>query len=124
MAAAGAEIGVAQAEAFRQYRGHPYPQDNCCFNWWGRQAVRRVIDDLGDGASQVAAVDDPVDEAVLAEEFARLKAAGQLNPDGLLDHAGAGEPDQGLGLGQDEVAQRGEAGRDAAHGGVSEDADV
>ena len=24
----GAEIGVAQAEAFRQYRGHPYPQDN------------------------------------------------------------------------------------------------
>jgi N-acetylglucosamine malate deacetylase 1 len=27
-AARGAEIGVAQAEAFRQYRGHPYPQDN------------------------------------------------------------------------------------------------
>jgi LmbE family N-acetylglucosaminyl deacetylase len=26
--AAGAEIGVAQAEAFRQYRGHPYPEDN------------------------------------------------------------------------------------------------
>ena len=26
--AVGAEIGVAQAEAFRQYRGHPYPQDN------------------------------------------------------------------------------------------------
>ncbi len=24
----GAEIGVAQAEAFRQYRGHPYPQAN------------------------------------------------------------------------------------------------
>jgi LmbE family N-acetylglucosaminyl deacetylase len=24
----GLEIGVAQAEAFRQYRGHPYPQDN------------------------------------------------------------------------------------------------
>jgi LmbE family N-acetylglucosaminyl deacetylase len=27
-AACGAEIGVAQAEGFRQYRGHPYPQDN------------------------------------------------------------------------------------------------
>jgi N-acetylglucosamine malate deacetylase 1 len=26
--AVGAEIGVKQAEAFRQYRGHPYPQDN------------------------------------------------------------------------------------------------
>ena len=24
----GGEIGVAYAEAFRQYRGHPYPQDN------------------------------------------------------------------------------------------------
>ena len=24
----GAEIGVAQAEAFRQYLGHPYPHDN------------------------------------------------------------------------------------------------
>jgi len=24
----GAEIGAAQAEAFRQYRGHPYPHDN------------------------------------------------------------------------------------------------
>jgi N-acetylglucosamine malate deacetylase 1 len=24
----GVEIGVEQAEAFRQYRGHPYPQDN------------------------------------------------------------------------------------------------
>jgi LmbE family N-acetylglucosaminyl deacetylase len=24
----GTEIGVAQGEAFRQYRGHPYPQDN------------------------------------------------------------------------------------------------
>jgi hypothetical protein len=24
----GAEIGVDKAEAFRQYKGHPYPQDN------------------------------------------------------------------------------------------------
>jgi LmbE family N-acetylglucosaminyl deacetylase len=24
----GAEVGVARAEGFRQYRGHPYPQDN------------------------------------------------------------------------------------------------
>jgi LmbE family N-acetylglucosaminyl deacetylase len=27
-ASRGAEIGVAQAEGFRQYRGHPYPQNN------------------------------------------------------------------------------------------------
>jgi hypothetical protein len=24
----GAEIGVAHAEAFRQYKGHPYPRNN------------------------------------------------------------------------------------------------
>ena len=35
-----------------------------------------VIDDLSDRASQVAAMDDPVDEAVLAEELARLESAG------------------------------------------------
>jgi hypothetical protein len=27
-ASRGAEIGVAFAEAFRHYRGHPYPSDN------------------------------------------------------------------------------------------------
>jgi LmbE family N-acetylglucosaminyl deacetylase len=27
-ATVGTSVGVAQAEAFRQYRGHPYPQDN------------------------------------------------------------------------------------------------
>ena len=49
----GAEIGVAQAEAFRQYRGHPYPQDNLLLQTaragWPGQAGRewpagRVID--------------------------------------------------------------------------------
>jgi LmbE family N-acetylglucosaminyl deacetylase len=33
---AGAEIGVAQAEAFRQYRGHPYPQDNLLIHLLGQ----------------------------------------------------------------------------------------
>ena len=58
------------------------------------------------------------------QEFAGLKAAGKLNADGLLDDARAGEPDQGLGLGQDEVAQRGETGRDAPHGRMGEHAQV
>ena len=43
----GAEIGVAFAEAFRQYRGHPYPQDNLLLQLLGQhgrgQAVRRAI---------------------------------------------------------------------------------
>ena len=56
---------------------------------------------------------DPVDEAVLAQELARLKAARKLNADSLFDDSGTGKSDQGLGLGQDEVTQRREAGRDA-----------
>jgi hypothetical protein len=32
----GSEIGVAQAEAFRQYRGHPYPQDNLLLELLGQ----------------------------------------------------------------------------------------
>ncbi len=32
----GAEIGVAYAEAFRQYRGHPYPQDNLLLELLGQ----------------------------------------------------------------------------------------
>jgi LmbE family N-acetylglucosaminyl deacetylase len=34
--ARGGEIGVAQAEAFRQYRGHPYPQDNLLLQLLGQ----------------------------------------------------------------------------------------
>ena len=37
-ASRGAEIGVAQAEAFRQYRGHPYPQDNLLLDCSSRTA--------------------------------------------------------------------------------------
>jgi N-acetylglucosamine malate deacetylase 1 len=32
----GGEIGVAQAEGFRQYRGHPYPQDNLLLQLLGQ----------------------------------------------------------------------------------------
>jgi len=32
----GAEVGVAQAEAFRQYLGHPYPQDNLLLSLVGQ----------------------------------------------------------------------------------------
>jgi len=32
----GEQIGVAQAESFRQYRGHPYPQDNLLLQLLGQ----------------------------------------------------------------------------------------
>jgi hypothetical protein len=39
----GAEIGVAQAEAFRQYRGHPYPADNLLLKLIGQDGRGRTI---------------------------------------------------------------------------------
>jgi LmbE family N-acetylglucosaminyl deacetylase len=35
----GAEIGVDQAEAFRQYRGHPYPHDNILLSAIGQDGT-------------------------------------------------------------------------------------
>ena len=58
---------------------------------------------------------------MLEQEFTRLKALGKLQPDGGLDRPGAGETDEGLGLGEDEVSQGGKARRDATHRGVGQD---
>jgi len=37
----GKEIGVEKAEAFRQYKGHPYPQDNLLFKLIGQDGRGR-----------------------------------------------------------------------------------
>src|SRR5690242_16387330 len=50
----------------------------------------RIIDELRDRALQVAPVHDPVDEAVLEQEFAGLEAVGELDAEVLLDHPRAG----------------------------------
>src|SRR5262249_58313626 len=97
-----------------------------CWRWGIRRAepsVRDVVEQLRDRAAQVAAVDDPVDEAVVEQELAALEPLGEADAHGLGDHLGAGEADQGLGLGQDDVPERREAGGDAPHRGVREDAD-
>jgi LmbE family N-acetylglucosaminyl deacetylase len=39
----GSLIGVAQAEAFRQYRGHPYPQDNLLIQLLGQDGNGRPV---------------------------------------------------------------------------------
>jgi N-acetylglucosamine malate deacetylase 1 len=39
----GAEIGVTSAEAFRQYRGHPYPQDNLLLALIGQDGAGRSV---------------------------------------------------------------------------------
>ena len=74
------------------------------------RAGHGVVDQLGDHAAQVAAVHDSIDETALAQELACLKPGGELHANGLFDDARAGETNQGLGLGQDEVAEPGETG--------------
>ena len=68
--------------------------------------------------------DDLVDHALLDQEFRALEARRQGLADGLLDHPGAGEADQGAGLGQVHVAQHGVGGGDAAGGRVGEHHDI
>jgi LmbE family N-acetylglucosaminyl deacetylase len=42
-ASRGAQIGVAHAEGFRQYRGHPYPQDNILLRLLGQDGPGREV---------------------------------------------------------------------------------
>jgi LmbE family N-acetylglucosaminyl deacetylase len=46
----GGEIGVAQAEAFRQYRGHPYPHDNRLLAAIGQDGKGAGLDGSGTAA--------------------------------------------------------------------------
>ena len=69
-------------------------------------------------------MDNVVHKALLQEELRPLEALGQLLADGLLDHPGAGEPDEGPGLGQNDIPQHSEAGRHAARSGIGENGDV
>src|SRR5438034_4587095 len=94
-----------------------------CWRWVEPTLLPAIVDGPGDFAFEAGAGDDAVDEAVGEEELAGLDAFGKLQADGGFDGAGAGEADEGFGLGKDQVAERGEAGRDAAHRGIGEDGD-
>ena len=50
-------------------------------------------------------MDDAVDEAVVEQELRPLEARRQLGPDGPRGDAGAGKPDERVGLGQVDIAQ-------------------
>src|ERR1035438_4476681 len=69
-------------------------------------------------------MDHGVEEAFFEEELGALETFRKFLADGLLDDAGACEADEGSGFGDVEVTQHGEAGGDAAGGGISEDADL
>src|SRR5712692_4324553 len=61
---------------------------------------------------------------MLEKKLGALKSFGELLADGLLDHAWAGETNERAGLADVEVAEHGEAGGDAAGGGISQHGDV
>ena len=58
------------------------------------------------------------------EVFRRLKPLRQLLAQGLLDHPPPREANEGLGLGQDQIAQHGETGGHPSGGGVGEQGQV
>ena len=82
------------------------------------------LQDLDQRIPQLAAGHDLIHEAVLHLELAALEPGGQLFADGLFNDTGPGKADEGSRLGQHDVAEAGEAGGDAASGGVGEHADV
>ena len=82
-----------------------------------------VVDGSGQFTLQIASLDDAIEESVFEQELARLEPLGQFDADGRFDGSWAGEADQRLGFGKDQVAQRGETGRDAAHGRIGQDGD-
>src|SRR4051794_16314221 len=81
---------------------------------FGAALLPAEVDQPGDLAAEVFAVHDEIDEAVFLEELAALEAFGQLDLDRVPDGPRAGEADQGLGLGDDEIAEHREARGDAA----------
>ena len=68
--------------------------------------------------------DHRVHEAVFHLEFRPLEPLRKRLADGLLDHPGPGEANKGSRLRQDDIPQGGEAGGNAAGGGVGEYGDI
>src|SRR5713226_3312243 len=93
-------------------------------SWDYPGSVQEKIEGVGDEGLEVLAVDDGVEKAVFEEEFGALKAFGELLSDGLFNDAWAGEADECAGFADVKVAEHGEAGGDAAGGGIGEHGDI
>src|SRR6267143_3366535 len=87
-------------------------------------SAQEQVEGAGDEGLELLAVDDGVEETVFEEEFGALKSFGEFLADGLLDDARAGKTDERAGFADVEVAEHGEAGGDAARGGVGEHRDI
>ena len=67
------------------------------------RAAHQVREHGGELTFEFFAVSNEIDEAVLEEELGALEAFGEFAADGLLDHAGSGKADEGLGFGDDHI---------------------
>ncbi len=79
---------------------------------------------MSQGASQIPSIDDGVDKPVIKREFRGLETLRQLLADGVADDALAGEADERVRLGYDDVAVHGERRGDAAGRRVGDDRDI
>ena len=75
---------------------------------------------FGKGGLELLPGNHHVDQPLFQKELGGLEPFGQVRPDGLLDHPGPSEADDGSRLGQDQVTQECEGGADAAEGGIGE----
>src|SRR5262247_1344532 len=94
-------------------------------SWSGRgSATAEEGENAPERGPQLPPLHDHVDLAVLEQELRALEPLGKRLPDRLRDDAGAREPDESPGLGQDDVAEHREAGGHAAGSGIGEQRDV
>src|SRR6266581_220917 len=122
----------------------PAAPRGCCASRWASQASRvsgmgslgaaryawtlldrrnplQQRDQGGQPVAHLAPIDDHVDGALVEQEFGPLESLGQRLAHRLLDDTGTGKADQRTGLGNDDVADKGEAGGNAAHGRIGQE---
>src|SRR6266540_3380153 len=84
----------------------------------------KELDEAGDRLFEPFTGHDQVDHAMFQKELRALKLLRELLLDGLFNDSWAGEPDESLGFGQDDVAQHRKAGRHAPEGRIGQDGNV
>ena len=72
-----------------------------------------IVEQRNQGRAQLLAVHDQVDQSMLLEEFGGLESWWQILVRRFLNDSWSGEPYHAFRFGQDEIAQRSEAGHDS-----------
>ena len=83
-----------------------------------------VAENFAKRAPHVFPGNDEIHKSVVLHELRSLESWWQIGVGGLLHHSGSGKTDHALGLGNDDVAQRREAGGNSAGGWMGEDRNI